>query len=175
LFNTSKVCLKISLCPICLIPLRVTPDSAATSGRTIFNIPLCEPISVTAEAIKKMSDVKKILLLATNYTVKVGAYQNKLKEFDVIGQPAQELVKLAEENRHDLKVIDDIMLEYQNKVDTVILGCTHFGYFTEEIMDCVKPNKIVESSYELALFVVEYLKTHDMLNIKGKNDVYFIK
>lgn len=143
--------------------------------KTITDIPLFEPITVTAEAIKKMNNVQNILLLATNYTVKVGAYQNQLKEFNVIGQPAQELVKLAEENRHDQKVIEDIMLEYQNKVDTVILGCTHFGYFTDEINDCVKPQTIVESSYELALHVVEYLTKHQMLNNQGQTNVDFIK
>lgn len=143
--------------------------------RTITNVPLCEPITVTAKAINKMTDVKNILLLATNYTVKVGAYQSHLSGLNVIGQPAQELVRLAEENKHDYKIIEEIMLAHQNKVDTVILGCTHFGYFTDEIRKCVKPNKIVESSYELALYVVDYLTKNNMLNNQGQNNVDFIK
>ena len=76
---------------------------------------------------------------------------------------------------HIKKVIDDIMKEFENKVDTVILGCTHFGYFTEEIMKTVKPVRIVESSYELAKYVKKYLEERNMLNNHGTTCVEFIK
>lgn len=143
--------------------------------KTITDIPMFEPITVTTKTINEMQNIKDILLLATNYTVKIGLYQKYLNKYHVIGQPAQELVRLAEENRHDLEVIKDIMLVHQNKVDMVILGCTHFGYFTKEIQEIVKPNIIVESSYELAKYVVKYLQENDMLNDRGTAEVEFIK
>lgn len=143
--------------------------------KTITDIPMFEPIITTTNVINKMTDIKNILLLATNYTVKAGLYQKYLKDYHVIGQAAQELVRLAEENKHDQKIIDDIMLKYQNKVDMVILGCTHFGYFTNEIETTVKPKIVVESSYELAKYVVDYLKDKKMLNNEGHSNVEYIK
>lgn len=143
--------------------------------KTITDIPMFEPITITTDTINKMTDIKDILLLATNYTIKVELYQKYLKNYHVIGQAAQELVRLAEENKHDQKVIDDIMLVYQNKVDMVILGCTHFGYFTDEINATVKPKVIVESSYELAKYVVCYLKENDMLSNEGHSNVEYVK
>ncbi len=144
--------------------------------KTITDVPLCEPITVTTNTINNNQDIQKILLLATNYTIKVEAYQKHMdSRFQIFPQPAQELVRLAEEKTHDQKVIDDIMLEYENKVDTVILGCTHFGYFTDEIMKTVKPTRIVESSYELAIYVKKYLEDNNMLNNQGKTSVEFIK
>lgn len=144
--------------------------------KTITSIPLCEPITVTANAINQNKDINSILLLATNYTIKVEAYQKHLdSRFQIFPKPAQELVRLAEEKTHDQKVINEIMLEYENLVDTVILGCTHFGYFSDEIMKTVKPARIIESSYELALYVKQYLEEHNMLNNEGKTKVEFIK
>lgn len=143
--------------------------------KTITDIPMFEPITITTNVINKMTDICNILLLATNYTVRVGLYQKYLKDYHVIGQAAQELVRLAEENKHDQKVIDDIMLKYQNKVDMVILGCTHFGYFTDEIKATVKPKIVVESSYELAKHVVCYLKENNMLNNEGHCNVEYVK
>ncbi len=143
---------------------------------TITNIPLCEPITVTTSAINKMNDINSILLLATNYTIKVEAYQKHLdRRFQIFPKPAQELVRLAEEKTTDQSIIDDLMKEYENKVDAVILGCTHFGYFTKEIMETVKPHKIIESSYELALYVKKYLKDKEILNDHGHTCVDFIK
>lgn len=144
--------------------------------KTITNVPLCEPITVTTNTINNNQDIKNILLLATNYTIKVEAYQKHMdSRFQIFPKPAQELVRLAEEKKHDQKVIDDLMLEYAGIVDTVILGCTHFGYFTEEIVKTVKPTRIVESSYELALYVKKYLEEQNMLNNAGKTTVEFIK
>ncbi|MBQ8292707.1 MAG: aspartate/glutamate racemase family protein [Bacilli bacterium] len=143
--------------------------------KTLTNVPLCEPITVTTNYINQMNDVDNILLLATNYTVRVGLYQKYLNKFNVIGQPAQELVRLAEEKKFDQKVIDEIMKEYENKVDLVILGCTHFGYFTKEIDETVKPKIIVESSYELAKYVVQYLTENDLLSGVGNANVEFVE
>lgn len=145
--------------------------------KTLTNVPLVEPIRITTDAIKKINGIKNILLLATNYTVKIGLYQKYLSDcnYEVIGCPAQELVRLAEENKHDQKIIDQLMLDYQNKVDMVILGCTHFGYFTKEIDETVKPKIIIESSYELAKHVVCYLQENDMLNDCGTANVKFIE
>ncbi len=143
--------------------------------RTITSLPLLEPITVTAQAINNMTDINSILVLATNYTINVGSYQKQLANYQVLGCPAQELVKLAEEKKTDQKVIDNIMKKYQGLYDMVVLGCTHFGYFEKEIQEAVKPKVIVESSFELAKNVVEYLKNKEMLSDLGTGNVTYIE
>ena len=137
-----------------------------------------EPISVTADYIKnnlKMKKESNILLLATDFTVKTGLYEQKLSEYNVIGQSAQILVKLAEEHVSDYAEVEKITGKYRNSVDCVILGCTHFGYFEKEIVESTNCNNIVESAKVLAIKVKEYLEENNLLNDNSKGSINYIE
>lgn len=144
--------------------------------KQLTDIVMYEPISVTANFIKdNMTKNSNILLLATDFTVKTGLYVEKLPEYNVIGKSAQILVKLAENHENDYGVVDDITGEFKNKVDGVILGCTHFGYFENEIIKSTNCNNIIESAKVLAMKVNDYLKEKDLLNKEGNGSVYYIE
>lgn len=145
--------------------------------KTITDILMYEPISVTADYIKnnlKMKKESNILLLATDFTVKTGLYEQKLSEYNVIGQSAQILVKLAEEHVNDYDEVEKITGKYRNSVDCVILGCTHFGYFEKEIVESTNCNNIVESAKVLAIKVKEYLEENNLLNDNIKGSINYI-
>lgn len=146
--------------------------------KTITDILMYEPISVTADYIKnnlKMKKESNILLLATDFTVKTGLYEQKLSEYNVIGQSAQILVKLAEEHVNDYDEVEKITGKYRNSVDCVILGCTHFGYFEKEIIESTNCNNIVESAKVLAIKVKEYLEENNLLNDNIKGSINYIE
>lgn len=146
--------------------------------KTITDILMYEPISVTADYIKnnlKMKKESNILLLATDFTVKTGLYEQKLSEYNVIGQSAQILVKLAEEHVNDYAEVEKITGKYRNSVDCVILGCTHFGYFEKEIVESTNCNNIVESAKVLAIKVKEYLEENNLLNDNSKGSINYIE
>ena len=146
--------------------------------KTITDILMYEPISVTADYIKnnlKMKKESNILLLATDFTVKTGLYEQKLSEYNVIGQSAQILVKLAEEHVNDYAEVEKITGKYRNSVDCVILGCTHFGYFEKEIVESTNCNNIVESAKVLAIKVKEYLEENNLLNDNIKGSINYIE
>ena len=146
--------------------------------KTITDILMYEPISVTADYIKNNLKMKKesdILLLATDFTVKTGLYEQKLSEYNVIGQSAQILVKLAEEHVNDYAEVEKITGKYRNSVDCVILGCTHFGYFEKEIVESTNCNNIVESAKVLAIKVKEYLEENNLLNDNIKGSINYIE
>lgn len=146
--------------------------------KTITDILMYEPISVTSDYIKnnlKMKKESNILLLATDFTVKTGLYEQKLSEYNVIGQSAQILVKLAEEHVNDYAEVEKITGKYRNSVDCVILGCTHFGYFEKEIVESTNCNNIVESAKVLAIKVKEYLEENNLLNDNIKGSINYIE
>lgn len=146
--------------------------------KTVTDILMYEPISVTADYIKntlKMKEQSKILLLATEFTVKTGLYEQKLPDYQVIGQSAQILVKLAEAHENDYEVVDNITGKYKDMVDGVILGCTHFGYFENEIIKSTNCDNIIESAKVLAVKVKDYLEANDLLNDNQKGSINYIE
>lgn len=145
--------------------------------KTITDILMYEPISVTADYIKnnlKMKSDSNILLLATEFTVKTGLYNEKLPEYNVIGQSAQILVKLAEEHVNDYNIVNEITGKYKDSVECVILGCTHFGYFEKEIIESTNCRNIVESAKVLAIKVKEYLEFNNLTNNNEKGSINYI-
>lgn len=144
--------------------------------KQLTSVLMYEPISVTANYIKdNMPENSDVLLLATDFTVKTGLYEQKLPNYNVIGKSAQILVKLAENHENDYDIVNNITGEYKNKVDGVILGCTHFGYFEEEIKRSTNCGNIIESAKVLAIKVKDYLEENDLLNGKGDGSVFYIE
>ncbi|MEW6523845.1 MAG: glutamate racemase [Bacillota bacterium] len=93
----------------------------------------------------------RIGLLATEGTVKSGAYQRRLQELvpglEVIAHGCPKFAPLVEAGLDDERAIQDAVAEYvgplaRAKVDTVILGCTHYpllarwiqAYLGDEVM-----------------------------------------
>ena len=121
-----------------------------------------------------MKSDSNILLLATEFTVKTGLYNEKLPEYNVIGQSAQILVKLAEEHVNDYNIVNEITGKYKDSVECVILGCTHFGYFEKEIIESTNCRNIVESAKVLAIKVKEYLEFNNLTNNNEKGSINYI-
>ena len=143
--------------------------------KTLTDIPILEPISATTGFIKSTPKYKKakILLLATNLTIKKGEYKKQLKGYKVKSVKAQRLVSLAENKVKDNGVISRIVKKGEG-ADLVILGCTHFGYFSKEIKDFSKSNELIESGYILARKVADFLRENNLLSNCGNSNTFFI-
>ncbi len=86
----------------------------------------------------------KHLVLATEATVRLGAYRNAIVERDpnatVYEQACEMLVSLAEEGWSDGSIARAIVRRYLDEAngmspDTIILGCTHFPLLKDTIRD----------------------------------------
>ena len=107
-----------------------------------YTIPIIEP---TVEEALKLSKGGRIGVISTEATRRFGAFASTALRIeptaDVLSFSAPELVTLAERRStgalcdDDLRIIRNSVLPFLDKVDVLILGCTHFGYFEREIED----------------------------------------
>jgi glutamate racemase len=94
----------------------------------------------TVEAVFDSGPVGKVGLLATQSTVESGAYQREAarqnQNSNVVSQAAPLLVPLIENGgkKYLGPILDDYLAPLiEARVDTVVLGCTHYSLIKEEI------------------------------------------
>ena len=130
-------------------------------------------IRPTAEIIGKLTRNGHVGLLATEGTVKSHSYDMEIAKLwpniKVTGQACPFWVPLVEYNEADSpgadyfvkKRIDQLML-LDPKIDTIILGCTHFPLLMPKILKYVQPGvRIVPQGEYVAGSLKDYLKRHD--------------
>ncbi len=137
-------------------------------------IPTCEVAA---------SGSKKIGVIATQATVESGAFVVELKKIDknisIIQRATPLLVPIIENGA--LKFADIILKEYlkpfKNKIDTLILGCTHYPILKKEIQKIVGNKvKVIAQNDLIGAKLKDYLARHPeiekLLNKKSKNKFF---
>jgi len=136
-------------------------------------------IPAAEEAMMKSVN-KKIGVIATHGTIASGAYLRELAKFDpgvaVFQQACPLLVPLVESGEQDSPEMDTILERYlapllQEDIDTLILGCTHYGILEEKIRAITGPNiSIISSAAVVPEKLAEYLARHtDLEATLGKD------
>src|SRR5271156_2261897 len=100
-----------------------------------FDLPILGVIEPGARKAMEVTRNKKVGIIATSSTVKSGKYAKKIvqlnKNIVVTSQACPLFVPLVEEGWFDHAVTYQVAQQYlrdmkKNKVDTLILGCTHY-------------------------------------------------
>ncbi|MCU0454472.1 MAG: glutamate racemase [Bacteroidetes bacterium] len=117
---------------------------------------------------------KRIGIIGTQGTIASRSYTNAIRELDpaveVFGQACPLFVPLAEEGWTDHKATELIAREYlhplvQQKVDTVVLACTHYPILSEVIQRIVPPAvRLIDSGEATGHAVAELLGRSGELN-----------
>lgn len=119
---------------------------------------------------------KRIAVIATESTVKGGAYLKAIHAIDgtveVVQRPAQVFVALAEEGWTESAVTVVAARAYlaplfagEPAPDTLVLGCTHFPVLVKSIREAVGDGiAIVDSAATTAATVVEALSSRGLAN-----------
>lgn len=151
-----------------------------------FSIPIIGIIEPTIKYVKQ-KDYKKVGVIATEGTIKNGAWEKKLKaeipEIEVINKACPMLATIAEEGKAKRKEGRTVIKEYmkifkKKKIDKIILGCTHFPVYEDVIKE--------ELGYEVELIntgntvseeLKEFLEKNQMINenTKGITKIYLTK
>lgn len=129
----------------------------------------------------------RIGVIATTATIKSGSFGKAVRSIRpdtfVVGMPCPLLVSLAEngfsgrDNQISRLVLEQYLAPVKaENVDTLILGCTHFPLFKEQISDIMGENvNIISSGEEAAKYTNVYLSSNGLLNPskqKGTNQFY---
>ncbi len=122
-------------------------------------------IPASEEAVVKTKN-NRIGVLATESTVSSGAFSRELLKLNpkvkVVQQAAPLIVPFVEEGTHTSKAAELVIVEYlrpllSKKIDTLILGCTHYGHVERLIKKIVGKNVLVISE---GTVVARKLKTY---------------
>lgn len=118
----------------------------------------------------------KIGVIATSGTVKSDAFKFELKKLNpkirVFQQATPLLVPLVEAGEHNSLAADLILKNYlrpllKNKIDTLVLGCTHYGILEKKIKKIVgKSVKVITEGKIVAEKLKDYLKRHPEIENK---------
>ena len=141
-----------------------------------FDLPI---LGVIEPGVRKASEVtrnKKVGIIATSSTVKSGKYAKKIvqlnKNIVVTSQACPLFVPLVEEGWFDHAVTYQVARQYlgdmkKNKIDTLILGCTHYPLLKGVLHNIMGPNvRLVDSAREVALQVKELLTKTRLLRTR---------
>jgi glutamate racemase len=127
-------------------------------------MPVVGVILPGATAAIEATRKKRIGIIGTRATVNSNAYTNALRQLDgevqVFAQECPLFVPLAEEGWIDHKVTDAVAKEYlfplkQEKIDTLILGCTHYPILKRAIATVMDSSVTLIDSGEAAALEVE--------------------
>jgi glutamate racemase len=129
---------------------------------------------------------KKVGIIATSSTVKSGKYARKIRELDktirVNSQPCPLFVPLVEEGWFDNEVTYQVARQYlqglkKSRIDTLILGCTHYPLLKEVLHNVMGPQvQLVDSAQQVALEAKELLEKSRMLrtHLRGGQHMFIV-
>ncbi len=137
--------------------------------------PVVGVIEAGIRAIENEEKNSNILLIGTKRTIESGKYQKLLtqKGFqNITAIPTPLFVPLVEEGIVEGKIVKDVFELYfsgikREKIDYVILGCTHYPFLSKSLQKYFFNAKLIHSGQA----IVEMLKKEYSLTPKNKTSI----
>ncbi|MGH8398971.1 MAG: glutamate racemase, partial [Gammaproteobacteria bacterium] len=142
-------------------------------------LPVIGVVEAGAAASVRASKTGHIAVLATESTVRGGAYERAIKsrrtDAQVFSQACSLFVALAEEGWVQGPLVEAVVREYlhplleekkRDGLDCLVLGCTHFPLFTSAIRTVAGPDVVlVDSGETVAASVAQMLANQNLKRI----------
>ena len=153
-----------------------TVSSVATNLKDELPVPFTGVVVPTATAAVKATRNGRVGVIGTSATVNSGSYKKEIlrqsRDITVYQQDCPLFVSLVEngfvsENDDIVKLVVERYLAplKQQKIDTLILGCTHFPIIAEAISRYLGDHvTLIDSGRETALCAAEMLKKQGLLS-----------
>lgn len=167
-----------------IIACGTATSQALEEVRKIYKIPIIGIIEGTIDNLKQDTK-KKIGVIATTGTIRTKAWENEIiqniENAEVISKACPLLAPMAEEGWIDNDIAKYTIKEYMkpfknNKIDKLILGCTHYPLFTKLIKEELGEKvDIINTGEKLAKYLDKYIMDKNIknnLNNKGKYKLY---
>ena len=143
-----------------------------------FKIPIIGVIEAGARTAIEATKNAKIGVIGTKATIQSGKYEEEIKLFNkkvkVLQKACPLFVPAVEEGILSGKLVNQIIKTYlddfKGKVDTLILGCTHYPLLKDAISKIYPDIKIVDPAKETALDLKEILEQNEFLKNDAKKD-----
>jgi len=168
----------------CIIACNTATAAGLIKAKKFFDIPIIGVIEPGAKAAVATTSNGKIGLAATKFTVNSKAYHKEIKrinpEIEIFANPCPKFTSLVELGQFETTKTYQVAKEYLKpikdaKVDTLILGCTHYPFLQKVISDIMGPEiKLVNPACNAVLDLKKILKEKHLLKIdKNRRENYY--
>ncbi len=168
-----------------VVACNTSSSFALAQIKRYFKIPLIGVIKPGAKKAVNATRNKRIAVLGTRATINSNAYEKEIKALDpgikIFTQSCPLFVPLVEEGIFEGKIAADIVKMYLEKlkkerVDTMILGCTHYPLLKGEISRVMGSSvTLVDSAREITEEVKEILEEERILsNKKCRKNIFYV-
>lgn len=152
-----------------------TVSSIIEESNVNIEIPFTGVVAPTANAAASATRNNKIGIIGTSATIKSGAYKRELLKINpnlqIFEQDCPLFVPLVEngfiekDNKATLIIAEKYLSSLRNKkIDTLILGCTHYPIISEIIFRVIGSEvKLIDSGKEAAIFAANALSFSENL------------
>ncbi|WP_225424292.1 glutamate racemase [Apilactobacillus nanyangensis] len=147
-----------------------------------LSIPVIGVVNPGSIAAVNSTKTNRVGLIATNGTVKSGAYEKEINKInnnvEVFSQGCPRFVPMVEnqeykDSRTQGVINNDLSTINADSVDTLILGCTHFPIMRELIQKSVGDSvKLIDPGYETVKQIKKILQQHHLENDEEENTTY---
>ena len=138
-----------------------------------FTTPIIGIIDPTVEYVKQQN-IHKIGVIATQGTIRSGAWEKSLKKeiqnIEIVNKACPMLATIAEEGRATSEEGRAVIKEYmeifkQNKIDKIILGCTHYPIYQSLIREELGyPVELINTGITVSKNLEQYLENNNLLS-----------
>lgn len=146
-----------------------------------FKIPIIGIIEPTVKYIKEQN-YKEVGVIATEGTIRSGAWENKLREnmldIKVTNKACPMLATIAEEGKarsaEGREAIKEYMKPFKEKnIDKIILGCTHYPIYEKIIKEELEYDvELINTGVTVAKYLENYLKENKLENSEKNRREY---
>lgn len=168
-----------------LIACGTVSSTAIDLLRFVAEVPIIGVVDATASKAVAISENRKIVVLATQATVRSKAYTNAIVHLDrnvhVLEKACPMFVPLIENGytNRDNPITKMVVQDYLKEIvpfgaDTIILGCTHYPLIKDTISDFIPDVNIVEAGKEAAYRLAENIKALSLNNKKKHGTRRFV-
>lgn len=182
---TSQICnfLVDKNVKLIIIACNSASSAALEWAQAHFEIPIIGVIEPGARAAYMATVNRKIGVIGTPATIKSNSYIKAVHSFDtgidVYQASCPHFASYVENGKTDGEDIRRIAENYlkplnEKKVDSLILGCTHYPLISDLIAEVIgNKTKLISSAEETALEVKEILGRKELLRINHKGAIEF--
>ena len=141
--------------------------------REKFDIPIIGIIEPTIQYVKEQN-IKEIGVIATEGTIRSGAWEKKLKEhiedIKVINKACPMLATIAEQGKAESKEGRKAIKEYmepfkENNINKIILGCTHYPIYEKIIREEFEYDiELIDTGIAVSKYLEKFMKEKSLSN-----------
>ncbi|MGB9883084.1 MAG: glutamate racemase [Microgenomates group bacterium] len=166
-------------CSLIIIACNTSTANALKKIQTEYlpkKYPQVKVLGVIRPTVEKVFEKKyqKIGVIATKATVNSNAFKKEIKKFlpkaIVYQQACPLLVPYIEDSEKDKRVLKLLLANYlksiKNKIEVLILGCTHYEIIKDQIQKEVGKIKVISQSEIVAESLKKYLSNHPEIEKK---------